>query len=57
MASLTPQQLHDRLKFDYQVAMAMRSPIMSVSAFRSIWSIKETKLSLRKKAISQPTTE
>jgi len=36
MASLAPQQLHDRLTFDYRVAMAMRCPIMTVSAFRNL---------------------
>lgn len=35
MAHLSNQQLQERLAFDYKVAMAMRSPIMAVAAFRS----------------------
>lgn len=36
MASLTPSQLQDRLKFDYRVAMSMRCPLMLVRAFRNV---------------------
>ncbi|HEX8087866.1 MAG TPA: hypothetical protein VF762_03390 [Blastocatellia bacterium] len=35
MAKLTPEDLWSRLKFDYRVAMKMRSPVMSVTAYRS----------------------
>jgi TIR domain len=36
MASLSPEQLHNRLKFDYRIAMYMRSPLMSVEAFSNV---------------------
>lgn len=35
MARLTPQQQQARLKFDYQVVMKMRSPLLNVTAYRS----------------------
>lgn len=36
MAKLTPEQRDDRLRFDYRVVNEMRSPIMSVAAYRSV---------------------
>jgi hypothetical protein len=36
MATLTPYQLHERLRFDFRIAMSMRSPIMNVAAFREV---------------------
>lgn len=35
MAQLTQQQLQDRLKFDFIVAMKMRCPLMNVTAYRN----------------------
>jgi hypothetical protein len=35
MAKLAPEQLKSRLKFDYLVAMKMRSPVMNVTAYRN----------------------
>jgi hypothetical protein len=35
MALLTLEQRQDRLRFDYQVAMQMRSPIMAITAYRN----------------------
>jgi hypothetical protein len=35
MAQLTPEQRQDRLRFDYRVATQMRTPVMSVTAYRN----------------------
>ncbi len=35
LESLTPEQLKSRLRLDYQVAMKMRYPLMSVTAYRN----------------------
>ena len=36
MAKLSLEQLESRLKFDYLVAMKMRSPVMNVTAYRNV---------------------
>jgi len=40
MAKLTSEQRDDRLRFDYQVASQMQSPIMNVMAYRSIEDLR-----------------
>jgi len=36
MAQLTPEQRQHRLRFDYRVATQMRTPVMSVTAYRNV---------------------
>lgn len=36
MAKLTAEQLKTRLKLDYQVVVKMRSPLMSITAYRNV---------------------
>lgn len=40
MPRLTPEQLKSRLTWDYQVAVKMRSPLMSVTAYRNADDLK-----------------
>jgi hypothetical protein len=35
MAKLTPEELETRLKMDYQVVVKMRSPLMTITAYRN----------------------
>lgn len=41
MAQLTPEQRQDRLRFDYRVATQMRTPVMSVTAYRNADDLAE----------------
>jgi ubiquitin-protein ligase len=40
MAGLTPEQLNNRLRYDYEVAMQMHCPVMSLTAYRSADDLK-----------------
>lgn len=41
MAQLTQQQLEDRLRFDFRVAMKMRCPLINITAYRNADDLKK----------------
>jgi hypothetical protein len=41
MAKLTPEQLKTRLKLDYQVVVKMRSPLMTITAYRNTTDLEK----------------
>jgi hypothetical protein len=56
MAKLTPEELKSRLKFDYLVAMKMRSPVMNVTAYRNADDLQKRRNPITSEEVGQFAT-